>query len=65
MEELTPERKIILYLKEKGIKRKKIAEVLDVTESNLSMILSGRRKIKLEEYLKICEFLNVTNDYFL
>lgn len=46
-------------IRNKGIKQKVLAQKAGLTESQLSSILSGRRKCDVEEYVKLCEFLEV------
>lgn len=48
-----------------GISRKQFAYNLGVSESQVSLMLSGKRKIDLEEYIRICNVLAVRADRFL
>lgn len=59
------EEKIKEHLKEKGIKRKRVAEALGMSETNFSMMINRNRSMRLDEYLKICEFLEVDAGFFL
>lgn len=52
-------------IKEKGYKQKAIAEKAKITESQLSLIISGKRKCDVEEYVRICTALNVPIKTFL
>jgi transcriptional regulator with XRE-family HTH domain len=45
-----------------GIKQKVIAERIGVSEQALSAMLSGRRKISVDEFFGLCIVLNVTPD---
>lgn len=44
---------------ERGYKQKVIAEKAKVTERQLSLILSGKRKCDVDEYIRICIALEV------
>lgn len=46
-------------LESRGIKQKKIAEILCCDPATVSRFLSGNRKIKIEELQKISSFLDV------
>lgn len=48
-----------------GISRKQLAANLGITESQISLILSGKRALKLEEYVRICKTLSVKTSRFL
>lgn len=52
-------------IKEKGYKQKAIAEKAKITERQLSLIISGKRKCDVEEYVRICTALNVPIKTFL
>lgn len=45
-----------------GIKQKVIAERIGVSEQALSAMLSGRRKISVDEFFGLCLVLNETPD---
>ena len=47
------------YLDDKGLKQKFIAEKTGISEAALSSILMDKRKCSLDEYIKLCQFLNV------
>jgi DNA-binding Xre family transcriptional regulator len=53
------------HLEENGIKHMYIAKLLGITESKLSLMLGGKRKISLEEYEFICYVLGVGVDKFM
>ena len=57
--------KIKSYLEENGIKQLYLAKMLGITEGKLSLMLSGKRKISLEEYEFICFVLGVSVDKFM
>lgn len=52
------------YMSERGLKQRKIAELANMTEQQLSDICNGRRKIEAMEYFSICRALGVNVDYF-
>jgi len=46
----------------KGITQHKLGVILDVPQSKVSDIERGKRRIKLDEAVKVATFLNVTVD---
>ncbi len=48
-----------------GIKQKAIAEKAKITERQFSLILSGKRKCDIDEYVRICMALNVPITTFI
>lgn len=52
-------------IEEKGCKQKAIAEKAKITERQLSLILSGKRKCDIEEYVRICVALSVPVSTFI
>ena len=57
--------KIKNYLNEKGIKQTFLAEKTGFTNSIISDMCKGSRKIECVEYYKICNALGVPLDTFL
>jgi transcriptional regulator with XRE-family HTH domain len=53
------------YLKNKGITQAYIARNTGLSESAVSMALSGKRDIEVEEYIRICAALNVPVSMFI
>ncbi|MGN0181527.1 MAG: helix-turn-helix domain-containing protein [Candidatus Ornithomonoglobus sp.] len=53
------------YISENGIMKKHVAERSHIELSKLSLILSGKRNLMAEEYVSICDALNVPYDYFV
>lgn len=49
-------------VKKSGIKQKVIAERIGISEQSLTAMLSGRRKISVDEFFKLCTVLNETPD---
>lgn len=52
------------YLKEHGITRSFIADKTGLSNSTLTAIFSGKRKLLATEYATICRVLNVSLDSF-
>ena len=53
------------YFESHGLKQKYIAEQSAIKESTLSLILNGKRKCLLEEYVRLCKLTNCDFDYFI
>lgn len=51
--------RIKAYLNNNGIKQSFLSEKTDISNSILSAILAGSRKIEIMEYYRICRALNV------
>lgn len=47
------------------LSRKQVAYNMGISESKLSLMLSGKRKISIEEYAKLCKVLAVKPSRFL
>lgn len=47
------------YMAEKGIKQKSIAEKIGMNPNSFSAMLSGKRKLYVDEYIVICKALEV------
>lgn len=56
--------KIKNYLNENGIKQTFLAEKTGFSNSMISDICLGNRKVEASELYKICKALNVPLDYF-
>lgn len=52
------------YLTENGIKQTYLADKTGFTNSIISDMLNGTRKIETTEYFKICKALDVPFDFF-
>ncbi len=50
-------------IKKSGIKQKVIAERIGISEQSLTAMLSGRRKISVDEFFKLCTVLNETPNH--
>lgn len=57
-------RSIRAFMRENGINQTFVAERLGVTESTLSRILSGNRKLTAIEYFNLCDAVRVDLSYF-
>ena len=52
------------YVDEKGIKQLAIADAIGMSRSAMSQTLRGERTMTAEEFVKICDFLEVPYDKF-
>lgn len=52
-------------IEKNGIKQKVVAEKAEITERQFSLILSGKRKCDIDEYVRICVALNVPVTTFI
>lgn len=57
-------RNIRAFMRANGINQSFVAERLGVTESTLSRILSGNRKLTAVEYFNLCDAVRVDLSYF-
>lgn len=53
------------YLKEKGIKQEYVANKANISSTAMSNLVSGKRNLDVEEYIRICSALDVSCDYFM
>lgn len=53
------------YIEKSGIKQKHVASKAGIDESSLSLILNGKRKCAVDEYLRLCNALQVTFSEFI
>lgn len=51
--------------KQKGLSQKAIAEMLEVTRTQISDIENGKSGTNLERFVLLCEFYHVSADYLL
>ena len=58
-------KKIKIYLENKGIKQKFVADKSGLSESAMSDICNEKRKVDAVEYYLICKALQLPLDYFL
>ena len=65
MEDRKVHEKLRDYVVEQNIKQKVMAENMDISESRLSMMLSGRRKMTVEDYVSACKAIAVSPMKFL
>ena len=52
------------YLQEKGIKQSFVAEKTGIPRPILSMILNDQRRIEVNEYMRICDAIGVSMEFF-
>lgn len=53
------------YVNEKGISQKLMAENMHTTESRVSMLLNGKRKMTVDDYVRACKAIAVPPTKFL
>ena len=53
------------YFESHGLKQKYVAECSGIKVATLSLILSGKRKCSLEEYVRLCKLTDCNFDYFI
>lgn len=53
------------YVTEKKLSQKQIAENMNISESRLSLMLNGKRKMTVDDYLSICNAIAVQPTKFL
>lgn len=56
--------KIRRYMNEQDISRKQVAISMRISESKLSLILSGQRRLTVDEYLDMCTAMAVPPQKF-
>ena len=59
---MTVAERISNLIDDKGMKQKFIAQKIDVSETAMSAMLSGKQKIDVETFIKICFVLGTTPD---
>ncbi len=50
---------------DRDIRQSTIAKLLNTTQSNISKLERGERKMTIEDLTKLCIYYNITADYFL
>lgn len=58
-------KKMKSFFEEQGVKQKFIAQKTGIAEATLSLIMQGKRKYTIEEYVKICKFAGCSFDAFI
>lgn len=53
------------YVTEKRLSQKQIAENMDITEPRLSLMLNGKRKMTVDDYISLCKAIAVPPTKFL
>lgn len=53
------------YVTEKKLSQKQIAENMNISESRLSLMLNGKRRMTVDDYLGICKAIAVQPTKFL
>ncbi len=49
----------------KELEQKKIAEILQTTQQQVSLYETGKRELKTTQIIKLCKCLNLSADYIL
>ena len=57
--------KVKLLRNRRGLKQDDLAEVLELSRSQISNLESGRRNLSLKQLEKICEYFQVDMSYFV
>lgn len=57
--------KLRRYMDDQGISRKQVAISMKISESKLSLILSGQRRLTVDEYLNMCTALALPPQKFI
>lgn len=55
---------IKLYLESRGIKQNYVSEKSNIPANVLNLMLNNNRRIEVNEYMAICDVLNLPLDYF-
>ncbi|MBQ7034330.1 MAG: helix-turn-helix transcriptional regulator [Clostridia bacterium] len=42
-----------------------LAKVLEITKQQYSLYETGKRKIPIDKFIKLCEYYNLSSDYLL
>lgn len=58
-------RRVRRYVDEQGISRKQLAISMHISESKLSLILGGQRRLTVDEYVQMCHALALPPGKFL
>lgn len=58
-------RRVRRYVDEQGISRKQLAISMHISESKLSLLLSGQRRLTVDEYVQMCAALALPPGKFL
>lgn len=58
-EEMKKEKTLQEILEEKGIKQKSLCDVLNLSESQVSLLISGKRRMSFENGMKIAQKIKV------
>ena len=53
------------HVEERGVKQAAIANAIGISRQSMCLMLAGKRVMSAEEYVKICDFLQVPYDKFI
>jgi transcriptional regulator with XRE-family HTH domain len=65
VEALSIRERVKAYVSEKGISQKLIAENMGTTEARVSLMLNGKRKMTVDDYVSLCRAIAVSPTRFL
>ena len=65
MEKATISERMRAYVNEKGISQKLMAENMGESEAMVSMMLNGKRKMTVDDYVRACKAIAVSPTKFL
>lgn len=57
--------RVIRYVKDMGIKQRFIAQKTGLSESAVSNIFNGNRKMSADEFMKVCQAIGKTPNDFM
>ena len=50
---------------DKDLTQQQVAEILNKSQQGYNHIENGRAELKIEDLIKLCDFYNVSADYFI
>lgn len=50
---------------DRDLKQKNVADILEITYQQYQLYESGKRKMPIDKLKKLCEYYNISADYFL
>jgi len=62
---MTTGEKIKAYLAEQGLKQYRVAEKAGINNDKFNLVLNGKRRLQVDEYVAICNAIGVPTDTFL
>ena len=65
MDQITIRERVREYIVEKDLSQKIIAENMNTSEARLSLMLTGKRRMTVDDYIAICKAISVPPTRFL